>query len=265
LWKSDLVFGNLEGPIIEGRTIADGEMVFRANPNLVSVLSDNNIGILSLANNHIPNFGEEGIKSTITKLGYQNIYTVGAGQGEAAYAATIVNVKGIKIAFLAYNDPMTTQAGYAATEGHYGVALMDSSRLKDDITKAKGKADLVVIYMHSGEEYETVPTSRQINFAHLAIDNGADLVIGSHAHVVQSVEKYQNKYIVYGLGNFIFDQMFSLPTRQGIMARFILTKTGVKNVEFIPYLINDYCQPTPVKGDDANKILKLLKLDSSAK
>ncbi|HPS28418.1 MAG TPA: CapA family protein [Candidatus Paceibacterota bacterium] len=260
LWKSDLVFGNLEGPIIEGREIANGEMVFRMDPNLVSVLSDNNIGILSLANNHIPNFGEEGIKSTITKLGYQNIHTVGAGQGEDAYKATIVNVKGIKIAFLAYSDPMTTQSGYAAAEDHYGIAQMDSSRLKSDIAVAKESADLVVIYMHSGEEYETNPTSRQINFAHMAIDNGADLVIGSHAHVVQSVEKYQNKYIVYGLGNFIFDQMFSLPTRQGVMAKFILTKAGVKSVEFLPYLINDYCQPTPVEGNDANKILKLLKL-----
>jgi len=263
LWKSDLVFGNLEGPIIEGRTIANGEMVFRIDPNLVSVLADNNIGILSLANNHIPNFGEEGIKSTLTKLGYQNIHTVGAGQGEDAYRATIVNVKGIKIAFLAYSDPMTAQLGYAATEDHYGVALMDNSRLKNDIAMAKENADVVVVYMHSGEEYETVPTARQVNFAHLAIDNGADLVIGSHAHVVQSIEKYQNKYIVYGLGNFIFDQMFSLPTRQGVMARFILTKAGIKSVEFLPYLINDYCQPTPVEGNDAAKILRLLKIPAS--
>lgn len=261
LWKNDLVFGNLEGPIIEGREIKDEEMVFRMDPNLVSVLSSNNLGILSLANNHIPNFGEEGIKSTLTKLGYRNIYSVGAGQGEEAYKPTIVNVKGIKIAFLAYTDPMTAQSDYAATENHYGVALMDSSRLGKDITNAKEKADLVIIYMHSGEEYETVSTSRQTNFAHLAIDSGASLVIGSHAHVVQPVEKYKDKYIVYGLGNFIFDQMFSLSTRQGVMANFILTKEGVKDVEFLPYLINDYCQPTPVTGTDADKILKLLKLN----
>ncbi|MCX6737681.1 MAG: CapA family protein [Candidatus Parcubacteria bacterium] len=265
LWNNDLVFGNLEGPILEGREIKDGEMVFRIDPNLISVLAGNNFGIFSLANNHIPNFNEEGIKSTITKLGYQNIYTVGAGKGEEAYQPTVINVKGIKIAFLAYTDPMSSLIGYAATENHYGTALMDETRLNNDILKTKEKADLVIVYMHSGEEYETVPTSRQTKFAHLAIDSGANLVIGSHAHVVQSVEKYKDRYIVYGLGNFIFDQMFSLQTRQGVMAKFILTKEGVKSLDFIPFLINDYCQPTPVVGVDATKILKLLKLDSLTK
>ncbi|MFZ2414895.1 MAG: CapA family protein [Minisyncoccia bacterium] len=265
LWKSDLVFGNLEGPILQGREIKDGEMVFRIDPNLVSTLSENNFGIFSLANNHLPNFDEEGIKSTITKLNYQSIYTVGAGKGEEAYQPTIINVKGIKIAFLAYTDPIMVPASYGASEEHYGTAFMDSSRLDKDIASAKEKADLVIIYMHSGEEYETKPTSRQTKFARAAIDSGAHLVIGSHAHVVQSVEKYKDKYIVYGLGNFIFDQMFSLQTRQGIMAKFILTKEGVKSLDFVPFLINDYCQPTPVVGADATKILKLLKLDSLSK
>lgn len=265
LWKSDLVFGNLEGPILEGRTIQNNEMVFRIDPNLVSTLSGNNFGILSLANNHIPNFDEEGIKSTITKLGYQNIYTVGAGKGEEAYQPTIINVKGIRIAFLAYTDPIMVPVSYGASEEHYGTAFMDSSRLDKDITSAKEKADLVIVYMHAGEEYETKPTSRQTKFARAAIDSGAHLVIGSHAHIVQSVEKYKDKYIVYGLGNFIFDQMFSLQTRQGVMAKFILTKEGVKSLDFTPFLINDYCQPTPVVGADATKILKLLKLDSLPK
>jgi len=265
LWQNDLVFGNLEGPILEGRDIANGEMVFRMDPNLISTLSSSNFGIFSLANNHTPNFGEEGIKSTLTKLGYQNINSVGAGLGEDAYKPTIVNAKGIKIAFLAYTDPIMVPASYGASDGHYGTAFMDNSRLPKDISLAKEKADLVIVYMHSGEEYETTPTSRQIKFAHLAVDNGASLVIGSHAHVVQSVEKYKDKYIVYGLGNFIFDQMFSLQTRQGVMAKFILTKDGVKSVDFSPYLINDYCQPTPVIGADATKILKLLKLDSLSK
>jgi poly-gamma-glutamate capsule biosynthesis protein CapA/YwtB (metallophosphatase superfamily) len=262
LWENDLVFGNLEGPILDGRKIQDGEMVFRVNPSMTTVLAENNFGIFSLANNHIPNFDEEGIKSTITKLGYQDIYSVGAGIGEEAYQPTIINVKGIRIAFLAYTDPGMVPVSYGAVENHYGTAFMDESRLNSDVLKAQENADLVIVYMHSGSEYTNSPTEKQISFARLAIDSGAHLVLGSHAHVVQPVEKYKDKYIVYGLGNFIFDQMFSLGTRQGVMAKFILTKEGVKNMEFLPFLINDYCQPTIVTGTDATKILKLLKLDS---
>ena len=115
--------------------------------------------------------------------------------------------------------------------------------------------------MHSGTEYVNDPNKRQIEFAHNAIDFGADLIIGHHPHVVQTIEKYKDKYIFYSLGNFIFDQMWSQETKEGLIVKFIFEKN--KNIQFsiIPIVIEDYSQPRLANEEESTKILKRLKYD----
>ena len=241
LSKNDFVFANLESPIIDGRKIKAGEMIFRADEKLAPILKEMNFSVFSLANNHILNFGEKGLMNTFKILNENKIIFVGAGENfETAHQFKIIERNGIRFAFLAYAEKYFAPE---AKENEPGVALMDLEQLKNDVEKARQKADFVIVSMHAGEEYKDYPSSAQINFAHYAIDAGADLVIGHHPHVIESIEKYKNGYIFYSLGNFIFDQMWSNETREAIALRIIFTPNAIKIIQIYPILIENYSQP----------------------
>ena len=244
LKSADITFGNLECPITPGRIIQTNEMVFRADPQVVEGLKYAGFDILSLANNHTMNFGEKGIEDTFKYLNEANIKFIGAGKDlKEAFEPKILEVNGLKFAFLAYADNSFMPVSYGAKENKAGIAFMDIAKMNQDVKSAKEKSDFVIISMHSGVEYAKEPNQNQINFAHSAIDAGADLVIGHHPHIVQKVEKYKDKYILYSLGNFVFDQMWSEETRKGVIAKITFSKEGIQNTEFIPVLIENYSQP----------------------
>ncbi|KKR31061.1 MAG: Capsule synthesis protein, CapA [Candidatus Falkowbacteria bacterium GW2011_GWF2_39_8] len=177
----------------------------------------------------------------------------------------IIEEKGLKIAFLAFNDRDVVPSSYGAGINRAGTALMDVGKMTDAVKKARLQADLVIVSMHSGNEYTEIINSSQSVFAHAAIDAGAELVIGHHPHVVQRIEKYQGKYIFYSLGNFVFDQMWSEDTRQGIAVKIYLGKEGMKKAEITPIIIENYSQPNILSGDKANKVLKRLKVTGDEK
>ena len=127
--------------------------------------------------------------------------------------------------------------------------------MQEGIQAARKNADVVIVSMHAGTEYTHHPNKTQKKFAHAAIDFGTDLVIGHHPHVVQSIEQYHGKTIVYSLGNFIFDQMWSQKTREGVVLKATISKTGVRDIDFVPILIEDYAQPRSVTGKQAEQIL----------
>ncbi|MFA5086730.1 MAG: CapA family protein [Candidatus Paceibacterota bacterium] len=259
LKTGDIVFGNLETPISPGRAIKPGEMLFRSDPGLEKELRANNFSILSLANNHTENFGDYGLEQTFKYLDEAGIKYIGAGENiNQAYSPVITDANGLKFAFLAYDDIDFTPASYEADESSAGIAFMDEEKMVLAINEAKKLADFVIVSMHSGIEYKTVPSDKQKEFARLAIDSGAEMVIGHHPHVVESMEKYNGKYIFYSLGNFIFDQMWSLPTRQGAIAKIVFDKSGVKSVETQAILIEDYCQPRITTGEEAQEVLNIL-------
>ncbi len=261
LKTGDVVFGNLENPIIAGRRIKPLEMSFRVDPGLEGELQKAGFTILSLANNHTPNFGQEGILSTIKLLTSVGILFVGAGKdADEAYAPVFFTKKGVRFAFLAYNDSSVVPRSYKATRVKAGTAFLDMKKMKTGIEEAKRNADIIIVSMHTGNEYTHQANTTQKKFAHAAIDFGADLVIGHHPHVVQNVERYNDGVIVYSLGNFIFDQMWSRKTREGVILQAIISKERVEDVDFIPILIDDYAQPRIVTGKEAKKILKPLGL-----
>jgi poly-gamma-glutamate capsule biosynthesis protein CapA/YwtB (metallophosphatase superfamily) len=260
--KADLVWLNMETPITPGERIPDGVMRFRSNPEMADAFVNAGVTMVNLANNHTPDFGTEGLLDTFKYLEAKGIGYVGAGINEqSAYAPVYKDVNGIKIAFLAYTEGGLVPALYEAGESHPGTAYLNIDKLKEGIGTARKQADIVIVGMHSGIEYVRTPTDWQKEFARTAIDEGADIVIGHHPHVVQSAEIYKGKYIFYSLGNFIFDQHFSKETREGIMLGLTLNKNGVEKILVYPYYMEAFAQPAVRKNDDSQYWENILKLN----
>jgi len=259
LKSADLVFGNLETSITQGPEISDFEMIFRSNPGTEQALKQAGFSILSLANNHTPNFEEKGLKDTFNFLKNAGIKYVGAGQNEQeAYQPVYIEYKGIKFAFLAYNDSDVVPVYYEASTNRAGTAFMRIDKMIEAIKDAKQKADFAIISMHAGIEYARKPNNSQINFAHAAIDAGADLVIGHHPHVVQTLEKYKGKYIFYSLGNFVFDQPQSEETKEGLAIKIYFAKNGINKISLLPVVMENLAQPEMANKSRADKILQRL-------
>ncbi|MBM3205635.1 CapA family protein [Candidatus Shapirobacteria bacterium] len=259
LKSADLVFGNLETPITQGPEISDFEMIFRSNPGTEQALKQAGFSILSLANNHTPNFGEKGLKDTFNFLENAGIKYVGTGQKEQeAYQPVYIEKKGIKFAFLAYNDTDVVPAYYEASVNRAGTAFMRIDKMTEGVKEAKQKADFVIVSMHAGIEYAGKPNNSQINFAHAAIDAGADLIIGHHPHVVQTLEKYKGKYIFYSLGNFVFDQPQSEETKEGLAIKIYFAKNGISKISLLPVVMEKLAQPRMANDNEADKILQRL-------
>ena len=258
LRASDFVFWNLEGAT-NGTDIYSYEktLTFNALPKLIKTLPEAGFSIVNLANNHALDQDEEGLKTTREFLQKIGISQVGTGNDSGqAWTPTVVEKNGIKIAFIgasytSYNDDGTRRNPMIAR-------MQDTEKLKTALEQAKREADMVVVTMHAGMEYTRKPTPLQESFAHTAIENGADIVIGAHPHWVQTVENYQWKYIFYSLWNFVFDQEFSEETTSGMTLRITVEKTSkthISKIELIPIIIENYGQPRLATGDEKTKIL----------
>lgn len=215
------------------------------------------IQTVSLANNHADNGGVEAFMDMIQTLHNHQISTCGGGGNLAeARQPVIQNVKGTKIALLGYNE-IPPGGPYAGADAP-GVAPVDLAMLQQDIAAARKQADLVIPFFHWGIEYTKDPTTAQQQVARLAIDAGADMVLGSHPHWVQAIETYKGRLIVYSLGNFIFDQDWSRETLEGCMLHLYWRGTTLVGIRFVPYLIKDRCQPNIVAQTEAVDIFERL-------
>jgi len=251
LKEADILFGNLEGPISDKGTKVGSIYSFRANPEAIEGLSFAGFDVLSVANNHMFDYGREAMEDTFLRLKTAGIDYVGGGFNEKeAYSPLIKEINGsthstssgqAKIAFLAYTN--LGSENWAAKGDNSGIAWLAKERLERDIKEAKNQVDIVVVSLHFGEEYKSQPTSEQKFFAHLVIDSGADLVVGHHPHVIQEIEKYNEGYIAYSLGNFVFDQGFSEETMRGLMLKVLIEGGKIKEVVPIEIKINKFFQP----------------------
>jgi len=233
----DIAFANLESQISTlGKPMKGKEIHFRAEPNSVLGLMHAGIDVVSLANNHALDYGDKALFETMDILAKNGIAYVGAGMNfSAAHRTANFVLNNIKISFLAYsaNFYLTVEA----TEEKFGVAVIRKKELAADIKQAKKWADIVVVSFHWGWEYSDHPTDDDRAIAHLAIDSGADLVIGHHAHVIQGVEAYKDSLICYNLGNFIFDQR-GTRTSRGLILRCDYSKNGLQKAELLPIHIH---------------------------
>jgi len=203
--SQDLAFCNLENPISSRRKVSGTTITFRADSAFVEVLKRSGFNMFCLANNHILDCGPRAILDTRGILETNGLATVGAGGNEAeAGSPLIMRKRGMTFAFLAY---VSVPGFKVRSSGERpGPAFADSARIIGELARLRGSADFIIVSFHWGVEYSPRPTAEQVNYAHLSIDHGADLVIGHHPHVIQSIEKYRGKYILYSMGNFVFDQ-----------------------------------------------------------
>jgi hypothetical protein len=205
LQKPDFTIGNLETPITDRGTILKKEYNYRSPPLALPALAEAGLDIVNLANNHVMDYGTEGLLDTLDHLEKTGIQHIGAGHDAAeAFKPVIVEKKGMKIAFLGFSR-VVPDTSWKAGVKHPGVAdTYDYKAPVLAIEKARAQADLVVVITHWGLERTDTPVAYQTELAHRFIDAGADLIIGGHPHVLQGFETYKGKWIAYSLGNFIF-------------------------------------------------------------
>lgn len=253
LKNADLRIANLEGPITNfpSKAVSGGALSFTFSPKFIEPLK-NRFNILSLANNHTLDRGEAGFSQTAGYLKNNNILFFGSSDNRAEGISQIIKKNGIKIGVIGYNG----------LRGNYlNLVISKIKELKKD-------SDFIIVYPHWGEEYKKLPNAKQNQEARIFIDNGADLVIGSHPHVMEPVEIYKNKIIFYSLGNFIFDQYFSRDTMEGLAVGILFKREEDNKIkakyELYPYKINNDSQPFLAGNDDKERILKWLSENSTA-
>lgn len=204
LRKADIAFGNLECCIATcGAPLPDKQFTFRAHPRGALALKEAGFDVLSLANNHAWDYGRMALAETVRHIQDTGVKPVGAGANRAeAHAMTVLRRNGVRVGFLAYLGMLPPLIKESETEPSLAMASVEV--IKKEVKAARNSVDVLVVSLHAGKEMVTKITARQKEFAHAAIDAGADLVVGHHPHIVQKMEFYRGKPICYSLGNFVF-------------------------------------------------------------
>lgn len=248
--SDDLTIVNMEGTLTELDTRRDKKFAFKGDPGYAQILVEGDIEAANMANNHSKDYGDQSYEDTIENLENAGIVTFGYDR------TSVMTVNGIRVGLIGI---------YELAEG-----LGCQTQLLENLELVKNEgAQVIIVSFHWGIERDYYPNETQKTLAHLAIDNGADLVVGHHPHVLQGIEEYKGKNIVYSLGNFcfggnsnpsdkdtmIFQQTFTFEDG-------VLVEDNVKNV--IPCCLsstwerNDYC-PTPLEGDEALRVLNKIE------
>ncbi|MBN1439585.1 MAG: CapA family protein [Anaerolineales bacterium] len=224
LQAADLAVGNLECAIGEDGVKAPKYYTFLAPPESAALLKRAGFGLLSLANNHSFDYGIEAFEQTMAMLESNGLAHVGAGFNDAqARAPAVFTVGGLRLAFLAYAEVPKEYTGgfdpksWTAGPDTPGISWADDDKIIRDLEAVSPVSDFLVVLFHYGDEGVDVPNPRQIQLSRLAIDYGADLVVGSHPHVLQGEEEYRGGRIFYSLGNFVFDEFDGKANRSAIL------------------------------------------------
>lgn len=255
LQNDDLSVLNLESPLTTGGTSAeDKQYVFQSSPDVTPYMAKAGIDVVNLANNHILDKGKDGLLDTFSHLDDNGISYIGAGKNKKeAYTPLYVERKGVKIALLGFSRVLP-KMDWAAGRFSSGVAEMYNSKLAiEAVQEARKEADLVVVVTHWGRERVTKLEDHQTELAHALVDAGADLVVGSHPHVLQGIEQYKGKWIAYSLGNFIFTKSTTVETWETAMLEVRATKEGQLKLKLIPYATG-IGQPIPMEEEQARKL-----------
>lgn len=237
---ADVAFGNLEGPLSDRGREAGNLYSFRMPTSSLEGLTYAGFDVLSLANNHIGDWGFEALHDTAARLVAAGIAPVGV-TAPAASSTAFLTVGDAKVAFLAFAD---FEPQYRGQKAAPFISFAEEEAVRSAIRAARESADLVAAAFHWGDEYLKDPNARQEKLAHLAVDAGADLVVGSHPHILQPLEEYRGKYIAYSLGNFVFDQNFSADTMTGGALSATVVGKVITDVELRPVRLNTHYQPT---------------------
>ena len=249
LERADLTIGNLEGPVTTRGTRQGSIYSFQMDPAVVRGLAFSGFDIVSLANNHIWDYGREGLEDTVTLLIDSAIQPIGAGLNRnAANAPVVMNVGDTRVAFLSFTT--VYPKGLEARDGTPGISTTDRGEMQELVHGASADADITVALMHWGVEYEISARDAERELGRALIDAGADLVVGHHPHVVQEVERYGEGWIAYSLGNFVFDQDFSKETKEGLVLEVALERGAITAVTGKAVKANADFQPEFILRND---------------
>lgn len=242
LSAADWTVINLETPIIDDCPLTNEGMIFCADASAAAAVAASGIDLATLANNHIYNYGDTGFVATQTLLAAAQVESVTA----ADFYQTTIN--GQTFGWLAADDVSTP---------------LDETAFQAQVAAKSQLVDVLFVSLHFGGEYRYEPTTRQQELAHLAIDAGAAVVLGNHSHWLGPIESYHQGVIVYSQGNLVFDQMWSLETRQGIVIGWQFQAGQLTQLTIYPIWITDYGLANLATGDKAQTILTTLTKISS--
>jgi len=273
LRDTDLLVGNLETALTRSGDPRADKLCLRGDPTYAPVLAETGFSVLSLANNHCLDYGDEALTETRLHLRAAGIAAVGAGADLAeATMPAIIKQRGIRIGFLAACDASTKPAppatpGDASHSGRAGIFPLTADTLLPAIDGLRPEVDHVVLLLHWGLEYSPMPTPEQVSLAHQAVEHGVSVLLGHHSHCIQGIEHYKGAVIAYSLANLTDDgvdwqgptRRYTAPLtevdRESLLLRLRLGKTSVELLEPVPLWLDDDGRPTPADGERAQRIL----------
>jgi len=274
LLDGDIGFANLEGPLTDRGSPWPKGYNFRTPPRFASSLTSGRIGVVTLANNHMLDFGVDGLTDTIAALDAARVRHVGAGANATdAHAPAVVEANGLHVAFLGYVDTPNEFGGFSvrsweAGSSTPGVAIGTPDAIATDVAAARRVADFVIVAIHAGDEYRSTPNATERELASAALAAGADAVIGAHAHVVQPIELHGGQLVAYGLGNFVFaldnvDRTNIPVPRVTLVLEVTLTKgAGVTSWRALPAVLDDaQSRPRPATPAEAASLRAIIGPD----
>ncbi len=267
---SDYISGNFEHPILkeDASRYTEAEKSIHLHTGVDSIHTVKNAGftVMNLANNHLMDYGEEGIRDTLDVFDRYRMDYVGAGADlkDAKEHINYQDVNGVRVATLGFTDVFVEDT--IATKDRSGLLSANPDVLFEMIEKAKnedhGNADLVIVNVHWGQEYDTEATPRQKAQAKAMVDAGADIIIGHHPHVLQSFDVYKEGIIFYSLGNFVFDQGWTR-TKDSAMVQYHLTEEGKATIDVIPLQIGEAAPRLAANYFDQRRVYRQLTKETA--
>jgi poly-gamma-glutamate synthesis protein (capsule biosynthesis protein) len=256
LSAADVAMVNLETAVTTRGTAIPGKAyTFRAPATAFDALRAAGVDVTSMANNHGIDFGPVGLQDSLEAIRTSGFPTVGIGADAAsAFAPYRVTVKGQRLAFIGATQVLDGNLvkAWSATDTQPGLAsAFDEARLLESVRVARADSDLVVVYLHWGQERNNCPIARQRDIAQKLIDAGADILVGSHAHVLLGSGYLGKAYVNYGLGNFVWYARGGASATTGVLTLTVEGRNVTKS-EWTPAFITDG-QPIPLTGADAEK------------
>jgi poly-gamma-glutamate synthesis protein (capsule biosynthesis protein) len=262
LAQADLLFANLECPVSDQgvpHSKRDQNLIFRADADSVEGLKAAGFHVLSIANNHILDYGNQALLNTVNTLEQAGIRSVGV-EAESLHAGyAVIRKNEIKVAFTGYNAVPNPKAKPKKSGGS-SVKQHNLKNFRADIQHIKSQVnpDIIIVSSHWGASYCEYPIPFQMELAREMIDRGAHIILGHHPHLIQGTEKYKNGIIVYSLGELIFDEPFPA-TKESFIFSCNLSHQGFSDVEYIPVVCSETFQPVLAEGTRKEEILKKIK------
>ena len=262
---AEITVGNFESTLSTAGSPTQGGDSFAASPRVIAGLRAAGFDLLSLANNHVGDYGDRALRQTLARFAKSEIDTVGAGRDLAqARRPVIMERDGVRVGFVAVDSIGESPAATRAKAGTNRLNMpprtgpLDRAalrRITSDIRALDKQVDVVIVLTHWGTQYTHRPESSQRLAAQAFAEAGADLVIGGHPHWVQGWEMAGSAVVVHSLGNFVFDMDFQTKTREGIFLEIVLWGDTVRAVEPVPYVIDAAFAPRLIRGSRAERIL----------